>query len=123
LWREFAPLTRRKRREATIAEDKLWQALRTLRPGGFKFRRQHAIGPFIVNFYCVRGSLVIEVDGSSHDGREEDDEARQEHLEGLGLRVVRFKNHQVIDGLPAVSKRVEEAWSAFPSPRKERGMG
>jgi very-short-patch-repair endonuclease len=67
-----------------------------MKPGGFKFRRQHAIGPYFVDFYCVQASLVIEVDGSIHDGQVDQDVARQQYLESLGLRVLRFTNDEIL---------------------------
>ena len=85
------------RREATVPERRLWNLLRDRRLGRFKFRRQHTVGPFIVDFYCAAASLVIEVDGRSHDGRAEKDQARQIYLErSVGLRVLRIGNDEVL---------------------------
>ena len=106
LWDSLRALARDKRREPTPAEDALWQMLRLMRPGGMKFRRQHAIGPYIVDFYSVRAQLVIEVDGSSHDGRVEEDTARQTDLEALGLIVLRFTNEQVLNDPLEVVNRI-----------------
>ena len=79
------------RRNMTLPEGLLWQALRT-RPDGFKFRNQHPIGPFIVDFYCAAMKLVIEVDGQVHmmADRPERDEKRDAWLVEQGLRVLRF---------------------------------
>jgi len=107
LWANLRTLAREKRREPTSAEDAMWQMLRLMRPGGMKFRRQHAIGPYIVDFYCVRAQLVIEVDGSSHDGRVEEDTARQTDLEALGLTVLRFTNERVLNNPLEVVRRIE----------------
>jgi very-short-patch-repair endonuclease len=84
------------RREPTPAEQKLWQKLRHKQLLGFKFRRQHVIDRFIVDFYCGEGRLVVEVDGGVHQYTEEEDAIRQEFLESLGLRVVRFRNELFI---------------------------
>ncbi len=89
---------RRMRKQPTTAEKILWSKLRNKQVRGFKFRRQHSIDRFIVDFYCREARLVIEVDGSSHDTSEaiEYDEARQTFLEHRGLTMLRFLNAEVI---------------------------
>ncbi len=77
------------RREQSPPESVLWSRLRGRRLGGFKFRRQHPIGPFVVDFCCPEASLVVEVDSSYHDGRREADEARDKVLQGRGYVVFR----------------------------------
>lgn len=84
------------RSRLTYAEGMLWMYLRT-KPKGYKFRRQHPIRQYIVDFYCHSLKLVIEVDGPIHD-REENKKAdmeRQHNLEAEGLRVIRFTNDEV----------------------------
>jgi len=95
---------RHMRKHPTQAEDALWQRLRKRQVKGFRFRRQHAIGPYIADFYCFEASLVIEVDGGIHDepSQAEYDEERQQYLESLDLRVLRFTNAQVINNADAV---------------------
>jgi very-short-patch-repair endonuclease len=93
---------RRLRREAPFTEKLVWHRLRGGQIGGIKFRRQHPIGPYIVDFYCAEFSLVIELDGASHDERERYDMARDAHLQSLGLSVVRFTNGQVLDDIDSV---------------------
>ncbi|MQY72086.1 MAG: DUF559 domain-containing protein, partial [Dehalococcoidia bacterium] len=66
LWEKLKPLAREMRRAPTLAEEVLWQHLRNSQMGGFKFRRQHPIDRFIVDFYCFKIRLVIEVDGPVH---------------------------------------------------------
>ena len=90
---------RRMRKRPTPAEKILWNKLRNKQLQGFRFRRQHPIGRFIVDFYCREVRLVIEVDGSVHDTSEaiEYDEARQTFLEHRGLTVLRFSNAEVIN--------------------------
>jgi very-short-patch-repair endonuclease len=90
------------RREQTPAEQKLWARLRGKQLLGFKFRRQHPIGRFIVDFCCTRPKLVIEIDGDSHASQVEYDGSRTAHLEGLGYTVVRFTNEQVHRRLDAI---------------------
>ena len=87
----------------------LWQSLRLKLTGGLKFRRQHAIDRFIVDFYCVKAHLVIEVDGPIHDGQLEADGARQAHLESLGLRVIGFTNEEVLRDIGRVIDVIQEA--------------
>lgn len=95
LWRKIKPLARQMRKEPTIAENILWQRLRR-KQLGVKFRRQHTIDRFIVDFYCHNAKLVIEVDGPIHDYTLDEDRLRQDYLESLGLCVIRFKNEEVI---------------------------
>jgi very-short-patch-repair endonuclease len=71
-----------------------------------KFRRQHPIAPFIVDFYCAGASLVVEVDGMSHDKRADEDEQRTEFLRGQGCRVVRYTNREVLTRLEDVLRDI-----------------
>ena len=86
------------RHTATDAESLMWQLLRAKRFMNLKFRRQHVIAPYIVDFYCHELGLVIEHDGSQHnteDGRVYDVE-RTKFLEALGLKVVRYWNYELL---------------------------
>ena len=96
------------RKDQTKAEEQLWQLLRNRKANGSKFRRQHTIGPFIVDFYCHEAGLAIEVDGGIHDnpGAQEHDRGREFELGQLGITVVRFSNKQVIDSSEEVIKIV-----------------
>ena len=93
----------------TLAEETLWEALRDKRLNGLKFRRQHPVEQFILDFYCPRFKLVVELDGSSHDTRSEEDAARTEHLNAFGYRILRFRNEEVFENLPGVLKRIADA--------------
>ena len=86
------------RTNATDAESLMWQLLRAKRFMNLKFRRQHVIAPYIVDFYCHEIGLVIELDGSQHgtDDAIEYDAERTKFLEALGLKVVRYWNHEVL---------------------------
>ncbi|MEM9913750.1 MAG: endonuclease domain-containing protein [Planctomycetota bacterium] len=90
------------RQHMTIPERMLWNVLRTRSIHGLKFRRQTPIDRFIVDFYCPAIGLVIELDGMSHVGHTEQDRKRTDHLQSLGLRVVRYTNDQIIHNLDAV---------------------
>lgn len=110
VWIKLKPLTKEKRSVPTAAEAALWQALRAHRFAGSKFRRQHAIGRFIVDFYCSKAGLVIEVDGPIHEYSRGDDQERQAFLEKLGLRVLRFNNDAVLNNRNEVLRVIGEAW-------------
>jgi len=86
------------RHTATDAEHLMWQVLRAKRVMNLKFRRQHVIQPYIVDFYCHEIGLVIELDGSQHgtDDAIEYDAERTQFLEALGLTVVRYWNYDVL---------------------------
>ena len=104
-WRTTEAIQQRARdlrREQTPAERKLWARLRRKQFYGLKFRRQHPIGPFIVDFCCVAHKLIVEIDGPSHNAQLEYDEARTARLEEQGYKVVRYTNEQVHRHLDAV---------------------
>jgi very-short-patch-repair endonuclease len=104
-WRRLRDRVREFRANPTQAEEYQWKALRS-RPGGFKFRRQHAIRQYVVDFYCVAARLVVEVDGPIHGTNQADDAYRQAFLETLDLRVLRFLNDEVLMELPTVVNRI-----------------
>jgi very-short-patch-repair endonuclease len=97
------------RHTSTNAENLMWQILRAKRFMNLKFRRQHVIQPYIVDFYCHEISLVIELDGSQHgtDDVVEYDAERTKFLEALGLTVVRYWNHDVLGRTNVV---LEDLW-------------
>ncbi len=98
IYRDLKERARYMRQNPTEAEQILWQRLRHRRIKGYRFRRQHPIVRYIVDFYCAEAKLVIEVDGSIHSepGHAEYDAERQKFLEHLGLRVLRFLNAEVM---------------------------
>ena len=102
--RPLVEKSRRLRRNLTPAESKLWEQLRKRRVGGFRFRRQHGIGPYIVDFYCPAARIAIEVDGGQHSEPEHcvRDSDRDRYLHSLGIRVLRFWNTEVDKETPAV---------------------
>ena len=104
-WRTTAAIQERAqqlRQEQTPAEQQLWARLRHKQLYGLKFRRQHPIGRFIVDFCCLSHALVIEVDGDSHSAQEAYDQERTAWLEDRGYRVIRFTNRQVERQIDAV---------------------
>ena len=96
------------RKDQTQAEAELWKYLRR-KQMGVKFRRQHALGNYIVDFCCIEKKLIIELDGSQHLDLEEYDEVRTEVLESLGYRVLRFWNNQVMNNIEGVVLAIEYA--------------
>lgn len=95
------------RREMTPAERILWQELRSNKLG-VHFRRQQIIQGFIVDFYCHRAGLVVEVDGDIHDLQKEEDAMREKILSEMGLKIVRCRNDDVMKNLVAVVGRLME---------------
>jgi very-short-patch-repair endonuclease len=109
LWHRLKPLAREMRHDPTPAEDRLWQRLRRAQIHGVSFRRQHSIERFIVDFYCAKARLVIELDGPIHQYTVEQDAIRQEFLESKGLQVLRFENMDVFNTLDAVVAVIADA--------------
>ncbi len=102
LWARLRPLARQMRREPTPAEHRLWQRLRRKQIYGLRFRRQHSIERFIVDFYCAQAKLIVELDGPIHEYTVEEDAVRQEFLENQGFCVLRFPNMEVFHNVDAV---------------------
>jgi very-short-patch-repair endonuclease len=90
------------RKELTPAESKLRAYLRGNKLNGVSFRRQHAIGKYIVDFCAVKLKLVIELDGSHHLEQSEYDATRTSYLESQGYKVIRFWNNQVMNDIQGV---------------------
>lgn len=102
------------RSEMTLAERKLWQALRGKQLEDCRFRRQHPIGPYIADFACLEKSLVIELDGGQHQEQQEYDERRTVFLQFQGWRVLRFWNNDVLSNLEGVLANVVDALTSSP---------
>ena len=111
---EFHPILRDKqlfrgralRHDSTHPERRLWNCLRAGRLCGLKFRRQHAIGPYFVDYYCHACRLVIELDGDSHNDRGEYDLNSESYLKSQNVRVIRFSNDDVLRDLEAVLRAI-----------------
>jgi very-short-patch-repair endonuclease len=122
---EKTNISRRLRRNATIAEQRLWYRLRSRSLYGMKFVRQEPIGPYIADFVCREKRLIIEVDGGQH-AENERDVVRDQWLCGHGYRVLRFWNNDVIENLEGVLETIASTLQpdgpSSPSPRW-RGEG
>ena len=107
--RELEEAARGMRRQQTSAEAVLWGALQKKQVAGLRFRRQHPVGRFVLDFYCPACKLVVEVDGGVHDAQQERDAERTKALEHYGYRVLRFRNEQVMHDLPEVVRQIAAA--------------
>jgi very-short-patch-repair endonuclease len=106
------------RSEATTAENYLWKALRNRNLNGRKFRRQHSIGNYIVDFYCPEEKVIVELDGSIHFNpiNENHDIERSNFFLALGLKVVRFENRIVFDRIDLVLEAIAAEFNQPPRP-------
>ncbi|MGF7140918.1 endonuclease domain-containing protein [Roseimarinus sediminis] len=98
------------RKRMTLSEIRLWNKLRNRQCGGYKFRRQHPIERFIVDFYCHEVRVVVEVDGPVHLSKEhtEYDDNRSAELEKWEIEIIRFTNEQVNENLEAVIGEIKQ---------------
>ena len=124
-------LARALRKGATDAEKALWRGLRSHRLEGLQFRRQHPIGPYVVDFVCIEKKLVIELDGGQHVDQEEADARRSRYLEQRGYRVLRFWDDEVLTQGQSVLAVIweslamghKQATPSSPSPPQGGGEG
>ncbi len=110
--RDTVKRARKLRSEMTMPENMLWSELRK-RPGGFKFRRQHPAGRYVLDFYCAKARLDIEVDGWAHDNATTiaRDTSRSKYLRGQGIATTRIPARRILDDRNAVVERVVEICS------------
>ena len=130
--RELRDRAREMRANPTPAEHRLWSMLRDRRMPLFKFKRQHVIAPYIVDFACLERSLIIEADGGQHCDNAAD-RRRDAYLGSKGFRVLRFWNNDVLENPSGVFEAIAAAlhtphpptaaqWVP-PSPRRGEGLG
>ena len=110
------------RKEQTKTEKMVWELIRNRKFKGFKFRRQHVVEGFILDFYCHELRLGIELDGLIHLRRKDYDELRQEIIESEGIKIIRLTNKEISDNKRSVLKKIEETVlrSTNPSPPGRR---
>ncbi|WP_373058592.1 endonuclease domain-containing protein [Zunongwangia sp. H14] len=108
--KKLEPFRRKLRKNLTPAEAFLWKQLQARKLEGRKFRRQHSIEYFIVDFYCAQEKLIIELDGQVHLNAtsEENDLKRTKVLNDLGFTIIRFENKMVFDFLPSVLQEIKD---------------
>ena len=104
------------RRNSTKAETKLWSILRNRAFQNLKFRRQQALGPYVVDFVCFEERLILEVDGGQHANEAAKDAKRTKWLEEQGFRVLRFWNNDVLENSEGVAQTIAAALDGNPSP-------
>ena len=106
------------RNNLTLEETILWNILKNNNLG-HKFRRQHSIGNYIVDFYCPSKKLIIELDGSQHLDNQEYDEKRSCYFESLRIKVTRFWNNEIKENISGVVMRIEEELYHLPSSTRD----
>jgi very-short-patch-repair endonuclease len=111
------------RKQQTPTEHILWECLRNRRFLDAKFRRQHNIGQFIVDFYCSQAKLVIELDGEVHNSQKIEDANRDEWMQAHGLNVLRFGNGELLDNLEGVLCVIAEVLEPSPLAPLPKGEG
>ena len=108
------------RNGATPAERKLWGCLSSRKVAGWKFSRQIPVGPYFADFLCREAKLVIELDGYSHDLRQDHDKRRDQWFDQNGYRVMRFANGDVLDNVEGAVRAIELALEDRPTPNPSR---
>jgi len=110
---------RNMRRVPTDAERRLWSIVRRRQLGGWYFRRQHPVPPYIADFACVEAMLVVEADGGQHNESPRD-AVRDHHLQSLGWRVLRFWNNDILKNPDGVASVILDALGPAIAPERER---
>ena len=115
---ELLKLARSLRSNATSAERLMWRLLRNRQLGGFKFRRQHPLGPYVLDFYCAEARLAIEIDGGQHwsEAEQQRDVCRTRYLRDRGIAVMRFSNREVLSETQGV---LEVVWHRLSGHARE----
>ena len=113
---------RQERRSGNLPEVILWRVLKT-RPGGHKFRRQHPLGPYVLDFACLSARIAIEIDGEAHNrsSQPEHDKKRDSQLNAVGFAVLRFPASVVLRDVDAVVRAITAACAAQPLHRPMDG--
>ena len=112
--------SRELRRSASPAERLLWSKLSSGQLNGFKFTKQFQLGEYYADLICRKQFLVIEIDGHSHDSRQEYDARRDAFIRSLGYRILRFMNEDVLKNLEGVVATIAGALADSPSPNPSR---
>lgn len=115
---ELKPFRKELRNHSTSAEAVLWTYLKNKQLGGRKFRRQFSVGSFILDFYCPKEKLCVELDGAHHFTEEglKNDNERTDFLNAQGIRVIRFENFEVFNSLEQVLETIQDNFKATTPP-------
>ena len=106
---------RRLRRQLSLPEMLLWRLLR-LNRRELRFRKQHAIGLYVADFYCPAAKMVIEIDGATHDGRQDADGRRDAYMRSLGLKLIRISAAEVLADPEAVADGIYQICESVAGP-------
>jgi very-short-patch-repair endonuclease len=111
-WVAYRPklksIARTLRKNMTLSEILLWQQIKGKQLLGYDFHRQKPILDYVVDFYCPELKLVIEIDGDSHEGKDNSDRIRQEKIEALGLHVLRYSDLEIKTNLDGILLHIKE---------------
>ena len=123
--KDLKSFSRELRNNSTLGEILLWNQLKAGKMMGYKFNRQKPLGDFIVDFYCKKLNLVIEVDGYSHQFKSEKDLKRENDLTKMGLNVLRFTEQecrkQMLNVVSSITSWIEENQQPIPLPPLQGG--
>jgi|SRR5690625_2134173 len=116
--KELKDIRKLLRSKLTSAEAFLWTHLQDRQLENRKFRRQHSILNYVVDFYCAEEKLIVELDGEVHMNptAEEQDRNRDEELESMGFTILRFENKMVFDNLDSVLKEISDQFKSYNHP-------
>jgi very-short-patch-repair endonuclease len=106
-------LAKKMRVNLTPAEQTLWNELKENKLDGYKFRNQHPLYRYILDFYCIKKRLAIEIDGDIHKQRHDYDEYRDEFLSSFGIITLRFNNQDVINNINIILKTIRQNLNAI----------
>jgi very-short-patch-repair endonuclease len=114
--KKLKPLARTLRSNMTDAEQLIWSKIRRKQIGNLQFYRQKNIGNYIVDFYCPKAKLILEIDGGQHyeSNGVRKDQTRERYLQGLGLTVMRFSNIDILKNIDGVSEKIEDYLKSTP---------
>jgi len=105
--KELTSLSKTNRNNPTEAENKIWKELLRKDQTGYRFLRQKPINRFILDFYCSKLDLAIEIDGNSHNHKKGYDNARDKFLQQIGIKTIRFTNDEILNDLESVKQKLQ----------------
>lgn len=115
---ELIPMAVKNRNNMTVAEEIIWQKILRYKQTGYKFTRQKPINRFILDFYCSKLNLAIEIDGNSHDKKKGTDKMRDKFLYQVGIETIRFTNEQIINDIKNVNNAILKICSSLALSRE-----